>query len=35
LLVVAPADGVVRREGRKLLVDDVVVDYHAAVEGDR
>jgi hypothetical protein len=35
LLVVAPADGVVRRQGRKLLVDDVVVDYHAALEGDR
>jgi hypothetical protein len=35
LLVVAPADGVVRREGRKLLIDDVVIDYHAAVEGDR
>jgi hypothetical protein len=35
LVVVIPADAVVRREGRKLLADKVVVDYHAAAELDR
>jgi hypothetical protein len=35
LVVVTPADGAVRREGRKLLVNEVVVDYQAASELDR
>ena len=35
LVVVTPAEGVVRREGRKLLVNEVVVDYHAAAAPDR